>query len=53
MNTFNNLVKKLSKQSKQGLWQDAIETIDQLQELYRQEQVLEDELDAQQDKELA
>ena len=53
MNTYETLVKKLTKLTNKGLWADAIVTIDELQEVYRQELALEAELDAQCEAELA
>ena len=53
MNTYETLIKKLTKLTNKGLWADAIVTIDELQEVYRQELALEAELDAQCEAELA
>lgn len=53
MNTYETLVKKLTKLTNKGLWAECIATIDEIQELRRQEVAMEDELDAQCEAELA
>ena len=53
MNTYETLIKKLTNLTNKGLWAECIATIDELQEVYRQELALEAELDAQCEAELA
>ena len=53
MNTYETLIKKLTNLTNKGLWAECIATIDEIQELRRQEVAMEDELDAQCEAELA
>ena len=53
MNTYETLAKKLTNLTNKGLWAECIATIDEIQELRRQEVAMEDELDAQCEAELA